>query len=233
MEFIVPILFMAAFLGIFAWVIVTQRRAQKARDAAIDALAVQRGWRVARRVEGRRRVVELAPEGGGWSLKLASGYSTGSQKTRSSAPGFAEFRAEDPAWPGGRAVFGQRLPAAFEGRMGGTGLVGFFQNAAVRTMLSKVIDPAIVADLGRLKPFDPPPGIELMILASEDPRQGNLRAIHDAVHGWRPRVGRDRGAPAVTIGPEGTSLRLPGELLAPEDVASFAEMGQRLVEALR
>ena len=233
MDYLVPILFMAGFVGLFAWLIISQTRAQKARDAAIDALAAQRGWRVARRVEGRRRVVEIVPEGGGWALKLASGYTTGSQKTRSSAPGFAEFRAEDPAWPGGRAVFGQRLPMAFEGRMGGTGLVGFFQNAAVRTMLSKVIDPAIVDDLGRLKPFDPPPGIELMILASEDPRQGNLRAIHEAVNGWRPRVGRDRGAPAVTIGPEGTSLRLPGELLAAEDVASFADMGVRLVTDLR
>jgi hypothetical protein len=233
MEFLVPILFMAVFVGIFAWIIVTQTRAQKARDAAIDALAADRGWRVTRRVEGRRKVAEIAPEGGGWVLKLASGYASSSGRNRSSAPGFAEFRALEPAWPGGRAVFAQRLPAAFEGRIGGTGLVGFFQNAAVKTMLSRVIDPAIVADLGRLKPFDPPPGIELMILATEDPREGNLRAIHEAVNGWRPRVGRDQGAPAVTIGPEGTSLRLPGELTSAEDVGAFADLGLRLAQALR
>lgn len=233
MDYLVAILFLAVFLGVFAWIIVTQSRAQKARDAAIDALAAARGWRVTRRVEGRRKVAELAPEAGGWALKLASGYGSGSGSNRASIPGFIEFRAREPAWPGGRAVFAQRLPAAFEGRIGGTGLVGFFQNAAVKTMLSRVIDPAVLDDLHRLKPFDPPPGIELTILASEDPRAFNLRAIHEVVNGWRPKMRRDRGAPAVSIGPEGTSLRLPGELTAAEDVGAFADLGLRLAQALR
>jgi hypothetical protein len=37
----------------------------------------------------------------------------------------------------------------------------------------------------------------------------------------------------VSIGPEGTSLRLPGELTAAEDVGAFADLGLRLAQALR
>jgi hypothetical protein len=83
-----------------------------------------------------------------------------------------------------------------------------------------------------LQPFDAPPGIELSILATEDPRDGNLRAIHDVIHGWKPRHSRDRGAPAVTIGPDGTLLRLPACLEVPDDIADFVETGRRLARDL-
>ncbi len=233
MDIVIPILFFAGFVGMFGWIIVSQTRAQRARDAELDALAAARGWTVTRGTEGRRRIAEIAPQGREWRLKLASGYATGGQRNRQSSPGYAEFRAAEPAWPGGRAVFAQRLPSAMLGRMGGAGLVGFFQNAALRTLLGKLVDPDTLRDLDRLKPFDPPPGIELMILATEDPRGGNLRAIHEAVHGWRPVVARDRGAPAVMIGAEGTAIRVPTELRAVPDIEALVALGERLSGALR
>jgi hypothetical protein len=232
MDIIVPVLFLAGFVGIFAWIIVTQTRAQRARDAALDALAATRGWRLSRGIEGRRRVATIVPEAGGWRLRLATGHARG-QRGSGSVPGFAEFRAEEPAWPGGRAVFAQPLPGAFDGRMGAAGLVGFLQSAALRTVLARVVEPETLADLPRLQSFDPPQGIALMILSTEDPREGNLQAIHDAVHGWRPVARRDMGPPAVTIGPEGMTLRVPGEVTAPDDVAALVGLGERLSRALR
>lgn len=220
------------FAGGFAWLIIAQNRAQKRRAAALDALAAQQRWRLARRTEGRRRVVEIAPEGGGWSLKLASGYSTGSSKARGSVPGFTAFVSDTPAWPDGRGVFSQRLPGGIDRMLGGAGMVGFFQNAALRTLLGRLIDPDTLRELDRLQPFEAPQGIELSILATEDPRGGNLRAIHEAVHGWQPRHARDRSPPAVNIGPEGTTLRLPFELREPDDIAAFVEQGRALAAAL-
>lgn len=220
------------FVAVFAWIILAQRKADQRRAAALGALAEQQGWRVARSTEGRRRVIDVAPEAGGWRLRLASGYSTGSSKARTSVPGFTAFVSEVSAWPGGRAVFSQRLPGGIDRMLGGAGMVGFLQNAAVRALLGRVVDPDTLRDLDRLQPFEAPAGIELSILSTEDPREGNLGAIHEAIHGWQPRHHRDRSPPAVTIGPEGTSLRLPFELREPDDIAAFVERGRALAGAL-
>lgn len=221
------------FLGIFAWIIIAQRKADQRRAAALQALAEQQGWRIARSAEGRRRVVEIAPEGGGWSLKLASGYSTGSSKARTSVPGYSAFVSDTPAWADGRAIFSQKLPGGIERMLGSAaGLTGFLQNAAVKALLGRVVDTESLRDLDRLRPYEAPTGIELSILATEDPRGGNLRAIHDVVQGWQPRHARDRSPPSVNIGPEGTTLRLPFELREADDVAAFVEAGRKLATAL-
>lgn len=232
MDTLIAALSVLLFLGILAWVVVAQKRAERRRADALEALARQRGWRVTRGAEGRRRVIEVVPAGGGWTLKLASGYATGSSKARSSVPGYTVLVADAPAWPGGRAVFSQKLPGGVDMMLGGTGLAGFFQNAAVKALLGRVIDPDTLRDLDRLQPFEAPPGIELSILATEDPRGGNLRAIHEAVHGWRPLHHRDRSPPTLTIGPEGTRLRLPFALREGEDIARFVDLGTGLAAAL-
>jgi hypothetical protein len=221
------------FLGVFAWIIIAQKRADQRRAAALEALAAQQGWRITRSAEGRRRVIEVAPLSGGWRLKLASGYSTGAAKARTSVPGYSAFVAEVPAWQDGRAVFSQKLPGGIDLLLGSAGgLTGFFQNAAVKALLARVIDADTLRDLDQLRPFQAPAGIELSILATEDPREGNLRAIHEGVHGWQPRHARDRSPPSVTIGPEGTTLRLSLELREADDIAAFVTHGQALATAL-
>lgn len=234
MDFVFAAAFFLVFVGVFAWIIIAQKRADQRRAAALQALAEQQGWRIARSVEGRRRVIEVAPEGSGWSLKLASGFSTGSSRNRSnSVPGYTAFVADTPAWPDGRAIFSQRLPGGVDRMLGSAaGLTGFLQNAAVKTLLGRLVDAESLRDLDRLRPFEAPAGIELSILATEDPRGGNLRAIHDVVQGWQPRHARDRSPPAVNIGPEGTTLRLPFELREADDIAAFAEAGRKLAAAL-
>jgi hypothetical protein len=233
MEFFFPILIFGLFIGVFAWLMITQGRKQKARDAAVDQLASQQGWQVERRPEGRRRVTTITPNAGGWTLRLAPPTSTGNSKSRTSIPGFSEFRADLPNWPGGRAIFSPKLPGGMERLVGsGSGLVGFLQATAVKTVLRQMVGSDSLAEIGQLQPFDPPPGIELSILSTEDPRDGNLRAIHDVIHGWKPRHRRDRSPPAVTIGPEGTLLRLPACLDLPDDIADLVETGCRLARDL-
>lgn len=232
MDAVLPAVFFVVVFAGAAWIVITHLRKQAARAAALDTLAAGQGWQVERKTEGRRHVTTLTPAQGGWVLRVAPPRSTGSSKNRNSIPGFTEFRADTPNWPGGRAIFSQRLPGGVSNLLGGAGLAGVLQGAAVKAMLNRLVGSEVMAEIGRLQPFDPPPGIELSILASDDPRDGNLRAIHDLIHGWKPRKTRDRTPPGVIIGPEGMTVRLPTELQEPGDIAAFADMGQRLARDL-
>lgn len=233
MDPVVPILFIAALAGVVGWLILGGQRDDRRRRADLEALAAREGWMLETRSEGRRKVTEVRPRSGGWVLKLASGHSSGGGKARSWVPGHAEFRAEDPAWHDGVAIFTPKMPLGFDQLRGGSGMVGFFRNAAFKTLMARILDPETQREAERLHPFEPPAGIELSILATADPREGNLRAIHDAVQGWAPKVGRARELPAVRIGPAGTTLRLPAPLVEAEDIAAFVAHGQRLAAALR
>ena len=233
MDFVPPLLFMAAFAGVFGWLIVRSRRELKRQRADLEALATREGWTLETQAEGRRKVTLVRPQAGGWMLKLATGYSSGSSKSRTTVPGYSEFRADVPAWADGVAIFSQKLPLGFDQLRGGSGMVGFFQNAAFKALMGRILDPDTLREVERLEPFDPPPGIELSILATEDPRGGNLRAIHDAIQGWAPKRSRARDLPAVHIDRAGTTLRLPTQLAETEDIAAFLAHGQQLAEALR
>jgi len=233
MEFLVPVLFFTLFIGVFVWLIVTQSRQQKARDAALDAMAHQQGWTVERRTEGRRKVTVLSPASGdGWVLRLGLPFRSGGSKSRNSIPGFSEFRADLPNWPDGEAIFSQRMPGGLDRMVGGSGLAGILQNAAVKAVLNHAVGSDVLSNIGQLTPYEAPPGIELSILASEDPRDGNLRAIHDVVHGWKPRHSRDRSPPAVVINAKGTTLRLGTALDEADDIAAFIETGRGLARNL-
>jgi len=228
MDTVLAIVFFAAAFGGMGWLIISQTRKQKMRQAAVDEMAAQKGWTVERRAEGRRRITILTPGSGDWTLRMSPPISTGGSKSRTSIPGYSEFRSNLPNWPGGRAVFSQRMPGGMDRLMAGTGLLGMVQNVAVKAMLKHLVGVEATSDLERLQPFEAPPGIELSILASEDPRDGNLKAIHDVIHGWKSRHARDRSPPAVTIGPEGMTLRMVTYLDEVEDIVAFIDTGQKL-----
>jgi len=234
METVFAIIFFVLFFGGMGWFIWRQIRNDRRRRAELEALAQVRGWTLDRSQEGRQQIVSISPPGGDWWLKLAYPYSRNSGKTKSRIPGHTEFRAKAPAWPDGRVVFVSKMPGGFGQLAGGVtrGFVGLMQNSIVRGMLSKVVPPEILDDLDRLQPFEPPPGIELTILATEDPRGGDLQAVHEAVQGWRPIRNRDGSPPMVSIGPEGTSMRLSSCLSEAEDIAHFVDHATALAERL-
>jgi hypothetical protein len=232
MEILVPVLFFSLLLGVFGWLMVSQSRQQKAREAALHAIADQQGWNVERRTEGHRKVTVLSPRGGGWVLRLGSPIRTGGSKSRTSIAGFSEFRADLPNWPDGQAIFSPQMPGRLELKVGAPGLASILQNAAVKAVLNHVVGSDVLADIGRLSPFEAPPGIALSILASEDPRARNLRAIHEVVHGWKPHHHHDRSPPAVILGPRGTTLRLSTSLYEADDIVAFIETGRGLAREL-
>jgi hypothetical protein len=233
MDWVVLLIFVA-FFGAFGWLIWSSVKATRRRQAEVDAMVQAEGWTASRNQEGRQPVVRIEPPMGDWSLRVGYPFRRSSGKTSSSNPGSTEFRAKTPNWPGGRVVFMQRMPGGMGFPAGGlgSGVAGFLQNSLVKAFLSKVVPAEILADLDRLKPWDAPPGIELMILATEDPREGNLAAVHEVVNRWRPVRSRDGGAPSVSIGPEGITVRLGTCLPEAEDMKSFVEMARRLATDL-
>lgn len=233
MDFLLTFGLFALVAGGFAWLIWRGAQTAKRQKADLAALAQRNGWQVAEGREGRRTVTTVTGPDGAWTLRLLPSYSTGSKSTRRSHPGSSEFRAAEPVWDGGRAVFAPRLPGAVERLQGGVGLTGFLQSAAMRTLLSRIVPPEVLDDLPNLRQWDAPAGVELTILATEDPRGADLPRIHDAIHGWTPVHARDRAPPAVMIGAEGFRMRLPACLHEAEDIAAFAERAQALAQALR
>ena len=233
MDIALGLLFFALFIGTFGWFIWRGAQIGKRRKAALAALVAARGWRMEAGREGRRQVTTLGPPDGAWTLRLRAATSSGSGNTRTRNPGSTEFRAAQPAWDGGRAIFTQRLPGGVERMQGGAGLVGLLQVKALRTLMARLVPPEVLDDLPNLQAFDAPPGVELTILATEDPRGADLAAIHTAIHGWRPAHGRDPGPAAVMIGREGFGMRLPDILHEAEDIAAFADRAQALAQALR
>lgn len=233
-DILVPLIFLGFFAG-FGWLVYHGWRTGRRRRAELAAKAGEAGWRVDRQPSGRVTQTEIRPAEGDWVLRLRPSYSRKSGKSRTTSPGMAELTFADPAWPDGMAVFAQkqggRAAARMEQVMGGLG--SLLENSMTRVMLSRLIGAEMAEFAGRLRPFEPPPGIELMILATEDPRGGDLGAIHRAIHGWRPVRGRDQGPPSVTIGPQGTRLRLNYALYEVADFEAFIATGQTLAAALR
>lgn len=218
----------AAFIAVFGGIVWWAVRHERRQRAAIEALAAAEGWTIGYGREGAQPVATISPADGTWSLRLGRPFRRGSGKSSPAHPGSTELTVFEPAWPDGRVIFTQRFPGGFDRLMGGSALAGLaslLQNAALARILDGVVPAAVAADLPRMKPFDPPPGVELAILATEDPRGGDLAAVHAAVHGWTPVRSRDRSPPSLAIGPEGTVVRLAHCLTAAEDIALFVRHG--------
>jgi len=234
LESVLAILFFALFFGGFGWFIWHQLRNDRRRRAELDARAASQGWTLTRDTEGRRSITTVVDPGATWRLRLASGYSTGSSgsKSRGSVSGYSEFLMPLAVWPRGAAVFSQRMPGGMDRVVAGAPLVGLLQTRVVKGMLSRIVPPELLENVAQLSSFEAPPGIELSILGTEDPRGLDLRALHAAIQEWQPRIQRRVGAPAVILGPEGLRYRLPDQLHEAEDIASFIAQGQELAQRL-
>lgn len=230
-----PLVF-AGIFALFGFIIHKGVQTGRRRRAELDAKAAEAGWSITREAAGRVTETLIRPQGGGWVLRLRPASSHKSGKSRTQTPGLAEITVADPVWPDGMAIFAQKAgPSAMGGAlakaMGGLG--GLMETGFVRSMVSRVLGEDFATFGARLQPFEPPAGIELMILATEDPRGADLDAIHRAVQGWKPVKARDQGPPTLIIGPQGTRLRLSYCLHEVEDIAAFADTGLALAAALR
>lgn len=233
-DILVPLFFLSFFV-FFGWLIWNGWKTGQRRKAELAARAAEAGWLVERIPAGRVTATEIRPRTGGWVLRLRPAYSRKSGNSRASDPGTTELSFDTPAWPDGLAVFSQKRHGGGTGgqiaqMMGGLG--NLLETSMARALLARLIGPEL-AELGpRLQSYDPPAGIELAILATEDPRGADLGAIHRAIHGWKPVRARDQGPPSLTIGPGGTRLRLNYALYEVADFDRFIEIGQTLAAAL-
>jgi hypothetical protein len=225
MDTVIAALFFALFFGGMGWFIWSQIRKDRRLKAELDALCAARGWQIDRRKDGRRPVTEIAPADGAWQLRLSHPYRRGSGKNSPTVPGQTEFRSRSPAWASGRAMVGQRMPGGMDQLMGGSksGLAGFFQHSAVKSVLSATLGQELVSDLTELRPVPPPPGVELTLLASSPPEGLDWNALQDAIHGWTPVHSRERTPPSVRLGPDGFALRLSCQLSEVEDIVRFVD----------
>jgi len=230
----VGILFVVIFFGAIGWFVWSQLKKERRRKAELDALCAKRGWQIARRNEGRQRVTEIAPADQSWRLRIGAPYRRGSGKNSPTVPGYTQFHQPEPAWTAGRAVVSQRMPGGMDRLVGagGSGLVGFLQNSAVKAVLGPLIGPDFATDLADLRPVEAPPGIELTILATATPQDLDYHALHEAIHGWTPVHSRERTPPAVTLGPEGFAMRLSHTLAEADDIALFADHAAALAHRL-
>lgn len=219
----------AMFIGGFGALVIWSIRAERARQAAMTALAEARGWRYEHEQRGARQASRFAihPEGEGdeWQLQVTRRRSGG--KRRSSHPGSSEFRAPSPALPEGLVVV---MPEMGKGIAGAAAtMAGLFDNRIGRALISKSLGPEIGEHLGRLQDFPAPEGSRAMVLATADPSLWfDIAAIAEAIHSWHPRKGSDRSAPMVVIDAGGFRMRVNYEVGDPDLVEQFIALGQQV-----
>jgi len=233
MDDLFPFLIIGLFALTFGGIIWFGRKQEQQRIARLEALAANRGWQLELGRDGRRKTATFTAPDRAWVLRLASGYSTGGSRSRRRHPGSTEMTLAAPTWPG-QAIFIQRMPGGLEGLVGNTGggLAGFLQNSVVKTFLRRVVPPEILDSLPNLTSFEAPPGVELTILATDDPRHLDLPSIHAFVHGWRPVHRRDLPPPMVSLGRDGLRIRLGDELTEAEDIDALIGAGRTLAQGL-
>lgn len=233
MEDLFPLLIIGFFVVTIGGIIWLGRKQEQQRVARLEALAANRGWHLELGRDGRRKTATLTAPDGRWVLRLASGYSTGGSRSRRRQPGSTDMTLSKPSWPG-QAIFIQRMPGGLEGMVGNTGggLAGFLQNSVVKTFLRRVVPSDILDSLPNLTTFEAPAGVELTILATDNPRDLDLPAIHAMVHGWRPVHRRDLPPPMVSLGRDGLRLRLGDELTEAEDIDALISAAETLSQTL-
>ena len=238
-ESLVLLIILAVFGGL-CWRMWHKYKILRRQRAELEALAGEKGWRHDRSREGRRTVTSIASGDGRWSLRLVSGYSTGGGSTAGGrshsrsrrVPGFSELHLHAPTWRG-TAIFLQPQSDWVERWTGGSGVMRFLQNTAVKATLITQVPAGVLDDMSRLSAFEAPAGIELSILATDDPRDLDLKAIHDMIHGFSAQHQRGLSPSSVTLGSEGLRIRLSDQLREVEDIASFIDAGEGLAERLK
>lgn len=220
-------------MGGLVWLVRRDIQTKRRRRAALEALAAAKGWRLETGRDGRRKLVTLSDPADGWALFLAGGYRHGKGNSRGRTPGYTEMRLPARLWPRGTAIFAPPGPLnSFQAIAGGSGLAGLLNNSLAGAMLRDVVPPDAAEDVAGLVRFEAPAGIDLIILATEDPRGLDLTAIRDAVQGWRAQGQNGAGQPTVTLLPDAVVYRLPEILREAEDVESFAAQGADLARRL-
>ena len=226
-------LIFGAFFGGVGLLIWRQSKIGRRRGAEFEARADREGWRVEDGREGRQKVTSVTASDGSWVLRLGSGYSYGvSGSHRHSVPGFTELRIHAPTWHEA-AIFTRPLPGWVRRVTGYSSVTGFVQNAAVKAVVGKMAPAGVMDEASRMRPFEAPPGVELGIMATDDPRDLDLKAIHDLIHGFRAQHQRGMAPNSVTLGPEGLRIRLMDALNDDDDMVAFIDAGLALAERLK
>lgn len=228
-------LIFALFISGFAAIVFWANKVERKRQDALEALAKDRGWHLEnQRGNGRKAPSQFqltpAQPGPDWRLRVIRRRSGSKGKTGgTSNPGKTEFLAPSPALQGGLAVFMPEMGAALTGTAGA--MMGMFDNAIGRRLLSAAVGPEFAQHIGSLQAFDAPAQARLSVMATADPALWfDMEAIGHAIHSWNPPSGSNRAPPRVMIGSDGLSVILNYEVTDPALIAQFVALGQGIAE---
>ncbi|MCC5987163.1 MAG: hypothetical protein JJT95_05725 [Pararhodobacter sp.] len=244
-EAFIGIAVIIGFVALFGAILFFSIRAERRLQAALRAMAEERGWEYQTsrtRGMGRRSATSgftVTPNGAAadWRLEVKRRSSSGSSgrkgAIRTSNPGRAEFRAAEPTFRGGLAMF---TTGALGGAIGigqgnmASSLMGMFDNKIGKTVLSHFMGADMGEHVGQLQSFPAPEGSGLTVMATADPSMFfDMEAIGEALRCWKPAKGSP-GNPQLVVGEAGIRLFLSKQITDAETVASFIDLGLELRE---
>lgn len=258
-EAITGIAVIIGFVVIFGAIVFFSIRAERRMQAALRELAEARGWSFethstrgfGRRAARKGFTLSPAGAGGDWKLDVtrrssSSGVSVGvsgkrgrsrsrsRNRTRSTNPGRAEFRAPEPTFRGGLAVFTTGATGAAMGAgQGGLAdsVMGIFDNKLGKTVLSHLMGADMGEYAGQLKSWPTPEGSGITVMATADPSLFfDMEAIGAALGNWKPAKGFFNSSPQLIIGEAGVRLFLNQQITDADSIARFIDLGQELRE---
>lgn len=244
-EAFIGIAILVGIVAVIAAIAFFAIRAERRLQAALHELAESRGWHYradTARGFGQRRAGKsftITPDSAsdGWTLEVARRSSSrgGSRSGRKGLsttvtnPGRAEFRAPEPAFRGGLAVFTTGATGAAMGHGHGAAaesLMGLFDNRIGKAVLGHVMGSDVGEHVGQLKSFPAPAGSKLTVMATADPSMFfHLKAIDDALAGWKPARGFIKSSPQLFVSEAGMRLFLNQQVTDPESVARLIDLG--------
>ncbi len=196
----------ALVLGFFVFLNVRNRR----KAARMSDFARSRGWRCIHSRgptgPGARYTKFVLDAGDGWELRTRKG----SMGQYARMPGKTEFRSASPRFPGEFVLFAGR-----GGEKAVAALMRFVGRVFGKTLMSLVCGKDMGRNLGRLRSYEAPEGIQLAVLATVDPRaRFDLEAISraiDGIYGGRLRLSACIGDHGLHVTAEFSELKIPGE----------------------
>lgn len=217
------------FLGLI-WQNLQRARARETARDALRALAERRGlaFDLVGERRGARQQMRLSDIARGLSLTISPARP--SKKGRSDG-GSTVLHLQDPAFPGGLAIYSPELHRDLPEAL--ATFSGALDSGLARRALARFVDKDIADGLGELQAFPPPEGIAMSVLASVDPHGWfDARAISRVIEEG-PRKRNGDGRTMVILNRSGLEVRLTLAVTTPEAVEAFLDRGLELQAELQ
>ncbi|WP_323036604.1 hypothetical protein [Pararhodobacter sp.] len=222
---------LAGILGGTAFVMVRRDRRAK---AMLRRFALERGLEYTETGRHGSQAARsmLRDDDSGLQIVITQPLTRKSGSSTVTKGGSTQLSLPDPRLDGGLAIYSTR--AASGVAAAASGLLGMFDNALSRRVLSHLIGDEIGAHLGALQAFEPQDGSMVTIMASVDPtRHFDTAAIAEAIHTLPKPRHRSGMAPMILIGNQGTKIRLGEPEMDPGRLATLIDTARTLQSQLR